>query len=423
MVDDYFMPHEFDRDFSFELNSAHDGVSLYGGFSGGEADPSERDPDNLTVLSGDLQQDDNGNIDPSEATRQDNSYRVLNITSGATNITIDGFEIRSGNANGAITEGAGIYIDQVDPYLRNVILASNTATGAGGGVYLNSADPIFVRTEFTENVSSGSAGAVFSVSSGAKFYNSFFGTSSGSSGGAFYISGSTSDFLITNSVFENNDGNLGGAIFVWGGTGAALSIINNTFVSNNAATDGGAINIGSSGGQITAVIRNNILWNNQAPTNPEFSFAGIDASAADIDYNLISTGPIGMNGTDQDPMFVDPGFSDYSLTSGSAAINGGDTNSLPTDDGDLDEDMDTGEAVPLDADGKARVEQGIVDIGAFEFDEVNATDPGNAVVFDGSDDVIIMNEVSNDNFLRALPARWARARRARAGCAAALRIR
>lgn len=100
-----YYPHSVDRDVSFEIESD---VALYGGFSGGETLLSERDPkNNNTILSGDLNDDDNSIITYNEQTRGDNSYHVV-VASFATNAVLDGVTITGGNASiGGDNSGGG----------------------------------------------------------------------------------------------------------------------------------------------------------------------------------------------------------------------------------------------------------------------------------------------------------------------------
>ena len=61
-----------------ELFQLKNGVSLYGGFAGNEANRDERDvliyP---TILSGDLLGNDTDNVDPDDPARSDNSWHVV----------------------------------------------------------------------------------------------------------------------------------------------------------------------------------------------------------------------------------------------------------------------------------------------------------------------------------------------------------
>lgn len=79
--------------------------------------------------------------------------------------------------------------------------------------------------------------------------------------------------------------------------------------------------------------------------------------------------------TNNDP-FIDANGSDYipgnedddlRLKASSTAIDSGNNSALPQDSLDLDDDGDRSEAIPLDLAGGSRVQNGTVDMGAYEF--------------------------------------------------------
>ncbi len=161
------------RTISFQLTN---GVALYGGFAGNEADLEKRDPaSNMTILSGQI----------GAVTTADNSYHV--VTGGGTNSTavLDGFIITGGNAS-------GVYPDSV-----------------GGGMYNSDGSPTLANVTFTEN-SGGNGGGMHNYwySSPTLTDVTFSGNASTSSGGGMY-NYSYSDPALTNVTFSSNAANSG----------------------------------------------------------------------------------------------------------------------------------------------------------------------------------------------------------------------
>ncbi|MEI6891850.1 MAG: right-handed parallel beta-helix repeat-containing protein [Pontiella sp.] len=176
-----YRPEGISKSATFELTP---GISLYGGFRGGETLLEQRNHKaNRTVLSGDI-----GRI----GTSSDNSYHVI-TTSGDS--TIDGFIISQGNAN-SISEnrlGGGMHIlpGSKNLFIANCTFEKNNAE-LGGGLYLKDAA-----------------------------------------------------LTISNVTFYSNSGDLGGAIAIEGNS--TLTIQDSIFTSNFAPQGGGALSIGEGG--------------------------------------------------------------------------------------------------------------------------------------------------------------------------------
>ena len=150
-----------DRTATFTLKND---VALYGGFAGTETLLSQRAwQTNLTILSGDIDQNDNHGGDYiNENASQivgSNAYHV--VTGGGTNNTavLDGFIITAGQANGSsfpYNAGGGMYNYQSSPALTNVTFSGNSAK-YGGGMYDDSSSPALTNVTFSGN-SAGSVG-------------------------------------------------------------------------------------------------------------------------------------------------------------------------------------------------------------------------------------------------------------------------
>jgi len=154
---------------------------LYGGFSGIEVRPDQRDWEKYeTILDG-----------------REINYHVV---TGADNAIIDGFTIRRGEVN---------LINNTDRYYDS-----------GGGMYNDTANPTVANCRFVDNHAK-NGGAMCNISSSPILVNCMFrhntvGTSSGSSGGAIYNRESSSPVL-TNCVFIKNS-----VVLVTGFNGGAL---------------------------------------------------------------------------------------------------------------------------------------------------------------------------------------------------------
>jgi hypothetical protein len=117
-------------------------VAVYGGFDGTEDLLEQRDwVNNVTVLSGDLHQNDDTGVST------DNSYHVVTAQLVEKAAKLDGFTITGGSADSDTDpvhyQGAGIYNKDASPTLANLIVLNNKAPGGlpeaaegyGGGMY------------------------------------------------------------------------------------------------------------------------------------------------------------------------------------------------------------------------------------------------------------------------------------------------
>lgn len=114
--------------------SATNGVRVYGGFKGDEQTRESRNPDpftNNTILSGDINGDDNDNLSLDEPTRQDNADNILTFDKCDFSTAFDGFTITCGNS-------AGVWVIESRALLRNLRISHNLSDyqfGSGGGMF------------------------------------------------------------------------------------------------------------------------------------------------------------------------------------------------------------------------------------------------------------------------------------------------
>ncbi|MCP3903941.1 MAG: right-handed parallel beta-helix repeat-containing protein [Planctomycetes bacterium] len=119
-----YVPHAGDASVSFEFV---DGVSVYGGFAGGETSIDQRDlVENVTVLSGDL----NGDDEPNWGNRVDNTDTVVVAEDCGATTVVDGVTVYGGHS--AAHWGAGMRAQGGALVIRNCLFQSNLSGGGGG---------------------------------------------------------------------------------------------------------------------------------------------------------------------------------------------------------------------------------------------------------------------------------------------------
>ena len=276
-----YTPHASDASKSFVLK---DGVGMYGGFAGGETSLGQRDWDaNLTVLDGDLGQDDvvgsglfwyvgwNRNTS--------NSGHVVRAENVGASTVLDGFQIEAGAtgpsgtfAGHELMWGSGVYCVNADPVLRNLTFLHNESAWAdGGAVYVLDGSPIIEDCHFLENyayLGDGGglaiAGASDPVVRNCEFARNIAdaGGSNASGAGLFvhadtqieiercvfednrtkqfnpttytsYGGGMAASFngvVVRDCVFRRNSAMFGGGLMTWGPT----TVINSVFEGNEA---------------------------------------------------------------------------------------------------------------------------------------------------------------------------------------------
>ena len=318
------------RSASFALKN---GVTIYGGFQGGETSLGDRPPVNPlisqpsgTTLSGDI--DNNGTL-------TGNSYHVfyhpasLSLNSTAV---LNGVVITGGNASASTPSdqnsfGGGMYNRGGSPTLINCIFQGNGGTYGGAFSCLENSNPVLINCNLESNTSPNSGGGTFS---------------------------SASSFTLINCSIQNNQAPNGGGIFNEGGSNPLL--INCTLKGNVATTNGGAI---FSQGERSPTVTNSVIWNNGS--NKTFSGNTINAT-----YNLIEAGVTGFSSSTTNlSTNVSPFVSATSiaLSNCSPGINAGNPASITVATGPYSET-----ALPAtDLTGNTRINDGRIDMGAVEF--------------------------------------------------------
>jgi len=305
VVSGRYVPSTGSRLASFRVQS---GLALYGGFVGTESARAKRNwMVNRTILSGDLL----GNDLPGSIGRNDNSLHVVLMENAGASTELDGFVISGGSADGDLPDdsGAGLYITNSSPTIRNCAILDNHALTQGGGVSVSTqSHPTFVNC-----------------------------------------------LIVANTAFE-------GSAFMLN-RGSSVTIQSCTVADNVAVAFGGGV--GASSGTTTLFARDAIFWG-----NVDFDGSGESSQVSGVanvlvDYSCIEglTGFFGGTGNIGDnPLFADsdgpdntPGTldDDFRLSANSPSINAGDPagGSLPS----------------TDLDAHVRLLCGRVDMGAYEF--------------------------------------------------------
>ena len=232
--------------------------------------------------------------------------------------------------------GGGMYTyNKNRPILANCAFVGNTAVHLGGGMHnQNGSRPILANCVLSGNLAENGAG------------------------------------MINHDIWNDPESNR----FFY----TSPTLVNCILNMNKADANGGGIWNTEEG---KSTLTNCILWGNSDSGGMNES-AQIDNRRSDqvstIDYCCIQgwSGQLGGVGNfGADPLFMDPDGpvnkigtedDDLRLKLGSPCIDMGDNAAVPIDTLDLDDDGDTDEPIPFDFEGKPRILNGTVDIGAYE---------------------------------------------------------
>jgi predicted outer membrane repeat protein len=335
---------------------------------------------------------------------------ILNFGLGTLTVADSAF-----SGNSARHPGGGIYNDYGRLTVTDSTLSGNTAGSyGGGGIFNYSGTVTVIGSTFSDNSaqddSAAYGGGILNFGTATVAASTFSGNSAVSGGGGIYNQSSFGRLTVTDSTFSGNsaagDGGRGGGIAVdrglvtivsstlsgnsaelfgggiWAGSGT-LMLTNCTFSGNDAGQFGGAIDAQGatitlasctlSGNQATEVgggidiqsgvvmARNTIIAGNSGDpgTGGEDVWGQLDSRG----YNLIGNSQGGSGFTDTDLLDVDPLL-------GPLADNGGPTPTMALLPGspaiDAGDNTDTPEWDQRGP-GFPRIVNGVIDIGAFEF--------------------------------------------------------
>ncbi|MHC5184281.1 MAG: right-handed parallel beta-helix repeat-containing protein [Planctomycetota bacterium] len=289
-----------------------------------------------------------------------------------TNCTFEGNRIGTKDRFGHTSAlGAGMFNHFSIVTVTDCIFRNNTTiNGDGGGMLGVSSELKVSGCEFSNNMASRLGGGIFIFDMGSRTEQStivnctFVGNAAGDESDTRSFEGglgggvgvySLRKLHITNCIFTDNTAYSGARSESYGGgfyDYANATTLSGCTFNGNAADYGGAVYGGS--------IANSILWGNTAAVEGSEVY-----EVKSVDFCNVQGGYAGDGNIDLDPLFADD---DLGLTSDSPCIDAGSNDLIGRDWADLDGDGITeDETVPYDLDYNLRIENDIVDMGAYEF--------------------------------------------------------
>jgi len=314
-----------------------------------------------------------------------------------------------GNTTSAVNgKGGAMYVSAAynNMFISNNIFSDNSAGQYGGAIYLEDTNTNLTKNTINNN-SALFGGGIAAINDGSSIANnrisgnvSTASLAANSGGGGVFLkksNSSTKNITISGNVISDNraDNAHGGGVFCQMDGVVAGFIVNNLISGNSAKYDGGGVYISSScnyrfynntvvnnsattrnggglflNGYLTNSIANSIIFNNSAISGGQI-YLGNSNSKPNISYSNIQGGQtafglasgVTFNGTytsniDADPLFTSTGNHPYSIQATSPCKNAGTPDT-------------TGLKLPLaDLAGFARMQEGRVDIGAYEYGTV-----------------------------------------------------
>lgn len=267
---------------------------------------------------------------------------------------------------------------------------SSAMAGYGGGLY-NAGTLTASKLTVTENVSSYNGGGIFNSGTlrlrDVQITDNTASAAYRANGGGIYTSGKvTAENLLIAGNEAVGSSSCGGGVYVWNGKFEAVGA---TVTDNGAVTGGGVYLYGSSSLRYALTLSNSIFALNEADSGSDIfryntkgtvtgnavltEWTGWDASTALLQYNASL------------PLFTSAETGLYTLAKDSQAIDKG---------------INSFTSAARDLAGKTRIVNGIVDLGAYEYqnnekpDITNVSVEGWRGVYDGSAHTVTVTDPS-----------------------------
>ncbi len=342
------------------------GINVYGGFSGDESSIDDRTnywigQANETILSGDLDQNDNysqwDTNSLSLVNNTNNSYNVVYYYSVYVQTVLDGFTISGGNANKKVSrpyhDGGGAHLTNNKAYLRNCRLIYNRGNNAGGAITFSGGT--LLDCVFSHNLATGECG------------------DSGDGGAVkLHNGGNLINCIITDNYSSKSTARGGGVCCSWT---TGHRIVNSVIANNRTNGTGGGIgNYGTNTTKTKAF--NTIIWGNyQDNYKNQFGGTSMTFNYCGIEGGYAGTGNINLNASNElGPNFFNPIDGDWRLESTSPCLNAGNNSYVDGSDSLIP-------VITTDIDGNPRVLASVVDMGVYEQGYIVLNPDENGIIY------------------------------------------
>ena len=342
------------------------GISIYGGFDGTETLRSERNiTANLTIFSGDINQDDGGNVSLNNFSMYNNSKNIFRVT--GSDVIIDGVTIERGYG----TEGTAITVGASSDnfkLLNSTIRENMTKSQGALSVRLFRDKSFLVQNCIFDSNVGRVAADIFAVNDNASgtpigtmvcnIYNTLFKNSKLEAFGSTAALDFGASIWLRN-LYNSQTGNIVNCTFTNIYTPLTTTSSGNVIASqtNNTTTHPSSL-----------FVYNTIFWNNKDGSGFDISSIGkqpgsFSPTTSNISNSLspdgFNTFPNTANIATSNPMFANP-TNDFTLSVGSPAIDTGDSSKIPA-------------GMITDLAGNSRIFNTSVDMGVYEYNSTLST--------------------------------------------------